>query len=65
MHPTHHIDLEGIEEVKGQCGQEVQHKPPGQVVQENGMRVKHHLPRFADKGGAEIQNNIWKEKKAR
>lgn len=59
---THHIDLEGVKEIKGQCGQEIQHKPACQIVQENGMRVKHHLTRFADKSGAEIQHNIWNKK---
>ncbi len=41
---THHADIEGIEQIKGQGGNQI-HKQPGcDVVNADGARLIHHLP---------------------
>lgn len=59
---THHADFEGIEQVKGQCSNQVNNEPRGQVVDANLSSVKDHLARFTDISGAEIENDVWKQK---
>lgn len=56
---THHADFKGIEQVKGQCGHQVNDEPCGQVVNADLSSVKDHLARLADVSGTKIKNNIW------
>lgn len=58
---THHADFEGIEQVKGQRGHQVDDEPCGQVMDADLSSVKDHLARLADVTCAEIKNNIWQE----
>ncbi len=56
---THHADIEGIEQIKGQGGNQI-HKQPGcDVVNADGARVVHNLTGRAHVGGSEVQHNIW------
>lgn len=55
---THHCDVEGVQQVKGQGSDQVHKKPGGGVVNANGASVVHHLTRLAHVGGAEVQDNI-------
>lgn len=56
---THHTDIEGIEQVKGQGGDQI-HKQPGcDVVNADAAGVVHDLTRRAHVGGSEVQHNIW------
>lgn len=60
---THHADFEGVEEVKGQRGHQVDDEPRGQVMNANLPSIKNHLARLADVCGAEVENNICTKKK--
>ena len=55
---THHGDVEGIEEVKGQGGHQVNKEPAGSVVEADGAGLVHHLTRLAHVGGAEVQDDV-------
>ena len=55
---THHADFEGIEQIKGQCGHQVDDEPCGQIVDANLPSIKDHLTRLADVTGAKIKNNV-------
>lgn len=59
---THHADFEGIEQVKGQRGHQVDDEPRGQVMNADLPSVKNHLARLADVRGAEIKNDICSDK---
>lgn len=60
---THHADFEGIEQVKGQRGHQVDDEPRGQVMNADLPSVKNHLARLADVRGAEIKNDICSDKR--
>lgn len=51
---THHCDVEGIQQVKGQRSHQVHKEPGGGVMNANGARLIHHLPRLAHVGGAKV-----------
>ena len=55
---THHADVEGVEQVKGQRGHQVNDEPGGHVVDADQTRFKDHLTRLADVGGAETTDNV-------
>lgn len=56
---THHADIEGVEQVKGQGGDQI-HKQPGcDVVNADGAGVVHDLAGRAHVGGPEVQHDIW------
>lgn len=58
LNNPHHCDVEGVEEVKGQRGDQV-HKEPGSAVMEtDGARVIDHLTGLTHVGGAEIQDDV-------
>lgn len=40
---THHADVESIEQVKGQGGNEIDKQPGGDVVNADGAGVVHNL----------------------
>lgn len=62
VYVTYHTDIEGIEQVKGQSGDQV-HKQPGRdIVDANGAGVIHNLARGAHVGGPEIQHDICHHK---
>lgn len=55
---AYHADVEGIEQVKGQSGDQI-HKEPGcGVVDADGAGIIHHLTGGADIGGSEVQHDI-------
>lgn len=55
---TYHTDIEGIEQVKGQSGDQI-HKQPGRdIVDANGAGVVHNLTGGAHVGGPEVQHDI-------
>ena len=58
---THHADFEGIEQVKGQRGHQVDDEPCGQVMDADLPSVKDHLARLADVTRAKITNNVWQK----
>lgn len=60
---THHADFEGIEQVKGQSGHQVDDEPRGQVMNADLPGIENHLARLADIRGAEIKNNICTREK--
>lgn len=55
---THHADFEGVEQVKGQCGHQVNNEPCGQVMKADLSSIEDHLARLADVRGAKIKNDI-------
>ena len=55
---THHADVEGVEQVKGQSGHQVNDEPGGHVVDADETRFEDHLTRLADVGGAETADNV-------
>lgn len=59
---TYHADFDGVEQVKGQRGHQVDDEPRGQVMDANLSSVEDHLARLADVSRAKVKNNIWKEK---
>lgn len=56
---THHADTKGVEQVKGQCGHQVDDEPCGQVMDADLSSVKDYLARLADISCAKIKNNVW------
>lgn len=58
---THHADFEGIEQVKGQRGHQVDDEPRGQVMDADLSSIKDHLARLADISCAKIKHNVWQE----
>lgn len=60
---THHSDVEGVQQVKGQGSHQVHKEPGGGVVDADVARLVNHLPWLAHKGGAEIQDDVYKYKK--
>lgn len=56
---THHADVEGVEQVKGQGGDQVYEEPGGDVVDADGTRVVNHLTGGAHIGGSKVQSDIW------
>lgn len=56
---THHTDIESVEQVKGQGGDQIHKQPGGDVVNADAAGVVHHLTRCAHEGGAEVQHDIW------
>lgn len=55
---THHTDVEGVEQVKGQCGDQI-HKQPGcDVVNADRAGVVHDLTGRAHVGGSEVQHDV-------
>lgn len=57
---THHADFEGIEQVKGQRGHQVDDKPRGQVMDAYLSSIEDDLAWLADISGTKIENNVWK-----
>jgi len=57
--PSHHCDVEGIEEIKGQRCDQIHKEPSGAVVEVDGAGVVHHLTRLTHVCGTEIQDDIW------
>lgn len=56
--PTHHWDVEGVEQVKGQGSDEVQDEPCGRIMKTDGACIVHHLPGWPHVSSAEIQDDI-------
>lgn len=56
---THHCDVEGVQQVKGQSSHQVHKEPGGGVVDADVTRLVNHLPWLAHEGGAEIQDDVW------
>lgn len=59
---THHADFDGVEQVKGQRGHQVDDEPRGQVMDANLSSVEDHLAWLAHVSRAKVKNNVWKEK---
>lgn len=57
---THHRDVEGVQQVKGQGSHQVHKEPGGGVVDADGSWLVNHLPWLAHEGGAEIQDDVCK-----
>lgn len=57
---THHCDVEGIEQVKGQGSYQVHKEPRFHIVNADGPWLINHLARLANIGGAEVQDNVCK-----
>ena len=55
---THHADVEGVEQVKGQGGDQVHEKPGRDVVNADGAGVVHDLARRAHERGPEVQHDV-------
>lgn len=55
---THHADVESIEQVKGQGGNEIDKEPGGDVVNADGAGVVHDLTRRAHKSSSKVQQNV-------
>lgn len=60
----YHSDVESVEKVKGQRCDQIHKEPGGAVMYADGAAVIHHLTRLTHIGGAEIQNDICKKKRA-
>lgn len=56
---THHADVEGVEQVEGQGGDQVYKEPGGDVVDADGAGVVNHLTGGAHVGGSKVQHDIW------
>lgn len=50
--------LKSVDDVIRQTGQKVDHEPRLQVVHADKFGVRDHFPRWPDKGGVKIQNNV-------
>lgn len=59
MCETYHADVEGVEQVEGQGGDQIHEQPGRDIVDADGAGVEHHLTRRAHVGGSEIQHDIW------
>lgn len=55
---THHADVESIQQVKGQCGNEIDKEPGGDVVDADGAGVVHYLTRSAHKCSSKVQQYV-------
>lgn len=55
---THHADVEGVQKVKGQRGDQIHEQPGGDVVNADGASVVHHLTRRAHKRGPKVQQDV-------
>lgn len=55
---THHADVESIQQVKGQGGNEIDKEPGGDVVNTDGAGVVHDLTRRAHESGSEVQQYV-------
>lgn len=55
---THHADVESIQQVKGQGGNEIDKEPGGDVVNTDGAGVVHYLTRRAHKRGSKVQQYV-------
>ena len=58
-HLTHHADFKGVEEVKGQRGDQVDDEPCSHVVDADQPRVEDHLTRRTHVRGTEAEHNVW------
>lgn len=56
---THHADFEGIKEIKGQSGNQVDDEPGGHVMDADLPCIKDHLPRLTHVCSAETEHDIW------
>lgn len=55
---THHADVESIQQVKGQGGNEIDKEPSGDVVNADGAGVVHYLTRRAHKSSSKVQQYV-------
>lgn len=55
---AHHGDVEDVEQVEGQGGDQVDEEPGGHVVDADGAGLVHHLARVAHVRRSEIQGDI-------
>lgn len=62
---THHADVESIQQVKGQGGDEVNKEPGGDVMNADGAGVVHNLTRCAHEGGSKVQHNVCRGRQRR
>lgn len=56
---TYHADVEGVEQIEGQGGDQVHEEPRGDVVDADGAGVVNHLAGGAHVGGSKVQHDIW------
>lgn len=55
---THHADIESIQQVKGQGGNEINKEPGGNVVNADGAGVVDDLTRRAHKCSSKVQQYV-------
>lgn len=55
---THHTDIEGVQQVKGQGSDQIYKQPGCDVVNADGAGVVHNLTRRAHEGCSEVQHDI-------
>ena len=55
---THHADVESIQQIKGQGGNEIDKEPGGDVVNADGAGVVHYLTRRAHKSSSKVQHYV-------
>lgn len=58
---THHADVEGVEKVKGQGGNQIHEQPRRDIMNADGAGVVDDLTGRAHVGCPEVQNDIWRK----
>ncbi len=57
----HRVDLEGVEQVEGNGGEQVEDEPALEVVERDEARLVRHLPAFTHVRRAEIEDDVCRK----